>query len=178
MGARLSTEDANAFSASYSFLNVAPMYKKFNGPIYFRQMESRFLSFVKEAAYAQEKVYFMVSVSPNCRMNDPKDLRLTKYFSNLDWLGNDQKGIVIPRSFGVIAYSVPKSSKDKFKVFAWVGNNDNDDFPKWYFPDDLKELIPYYKCNGDLSTLNGITELAKTGYTMWQGAGTSSALKN
>lgn len=163
---RLSTENKTAFSASYSFLNTAPMYKNFNGPIYYQQMERSFLKFVGEAAADQEEVHFMLSVSPNCKMNDQTGLSSIKQLSNLEWLGTPHKGIIIPRSFSVIAYSVPKSGEEKFKVFAWVGNNDKN-FPKGYFPNDLVELIPYYECNGDQSSLNGITALVKGSYKMW-----------
>lgn len=75
MGRRLSTDGLTAYSASYSFFNVAPMYPNFKGPIYFQQMETRFLQLVGEAAGAQEEVHFMVPVSPDYKMNDQTGLR-------------------------------------------------------------------------------------------------------
>ena len=165
MAARLSTEDETAFSESYSFFNVVPMYPKFNVEIY-RKMERELLKFIGEAADAEDEVHFMASVSPDCLVNDQNSLLSIEKVSNLDWLGIPQEGIVIPQSLSVIAYSVPKSKMGKIEVFAWVGNNDKDS-PKGYFLSDLKELIPYFECNGDQSTLNGITALEKTGYKMW-----------
>lgn len=165
LAARLSTEDEIAFSESYSFFNVVPMYPKFNVEIY-RKMERELLKFIGEAADAEDEVHFMASVSPDCLVNDQNSLLSIEKVSNLDWLGIPQEGIVIPQSLSVIAYSVPKSKMGKIKVFAWVGNNDKDS-PKGYFLSDLKELIPYFECNGDQSTLNGITALEKTGYKMW-----------
>jgi len=167
LAARLSTEDETAYSESYTFFNVVPMFPKFNVEVY-RQMERKLLKFIGEAAEAEEEVYVMASVSPVCQVNDQNGFLSVEKVSNLDWLGTPQEGVVIPRSISVIAYSVPKSKMGKIKVFAWVGNNDKDS-PKGYFPIDLTELIPYFERNGDLSTLNGITALEKTGYEMWQG---------
>lgn len=142
------------------------MYPKFNVEIY-GKMERELLKFIGEAADAEDKVYFMASVSPDCQVNDQNGHLSIEKVLNLDWLGTPQEGIVIPRSLSVIAYSFPKSKMGKIKVFAWVGNNDKD-FSKGYFLNDLKELIPYFKRNGDQSTLNGITALEKMGYKMWK----------
>lgn len=138
------------------------MYKAFNRPIFYQKMEKPFLTFAQEVTYYGDTVCLIVSVSADTWYDKETRLGIP---AKRSWLGNNAFQINIPRSVSAIAYSLPKTGGVP-KVFAFVGNND-DDYPDWYYPNDLSELQSYYWQDGDVTSRQIIRFLKRAGYDMW-----------
>ena len=162
IGAKLFAENEDAYWFSYNFLNVVPMYRAFNGPIFYHKMEKQFLNFAQEVNSPGVRVCFTVSFSPDTRYDKQTGRGIP---TEKSWLENKYGRINIPQSVSVIAFSLSNTGRVG-EVFAFVGNNDMLS-PEWYFPQDLSELQNYYRQDGDLTSTLGIRLLKTVGYKMW-----------
>ena len=162
IGASLFRENEEAYKFSFNHFNVVPMYPAFNRDIYYHRMEKQFLKFAQEVTRDGDTVCLIVSVSPDTRYDKERRLGIPAEYS---WLRNNGLQINIPRSVSAIAFSQSKTGGVR-KVFAFIGNND-DDSPEWYYPHDLSELEHYYWQDGDVTSGEIIKHLKRHGNVIW-----------
>ena len=137
------------------------MYRAFNS-IFYHKMEKPFLEFAEEVTGEGDTICLIVSLSPDTRYDKKTGLGTPADFSPLK---NHGLQINIPRSVSAIAFSLSKTGGVR-KVFAFVGNNDNDS-PEWHHFRDLAEPQDYYEKARDPTSKEIIELFKREGYKMW-----------